>query len=61
MATVSYVRNEVNTILNSDMTAREMLHELLGLPSDVFNADRPYCLDAVVRVEKMIDIVEGRV
>lgn len=59
MCTPTYARNEVLRILNTEMTAREMLNELLGLPADVFNADRRYCLAAVERVEEMIAIIEG--
>lgn len=60
MSTVAYTRNEVNTILNSTMAAREMLNSLLTVPADVVAADRPYWLAALDRVEEMIAIIEGK-
>lgn len=54
MSTPEYTIKTVDSIMTSDMTDREKLNELLGLPSDVFNAARSYSLAAVEVCERMV-------
>ncbi len=54
MSTPEYTIKTVDSIMTSDLTDREKLNELLGLPSDVFNAARSYSLAAVEVCERMV-------